>query len=199
MICLRDFLPWSLTSSAATLLAEACHTRARAPPVRSVLFIWARSRTACPSFMHILLFVCTQMEQRGPVQIATWVFVQYDEVNLYLMSVCSIFFIIFFKKNNLLSCNCMILTLGSVFLFFCLWRTDHQSTSPNAFLHYLCFTFVLTGGQRAPRLRQQVCFCWSCLTATFEPPLSEKHDISAPMPPSWHRIVWIFQCGEASK
>lgn len=30
-------------------------------------------------------------------------------------------------------------------------------------------------------------------------PLSEKHDISAPMPTSWHRIVWIFQCGEASK
>lgn len=35
------------------------------------------------------------MEQRGPVQIATWVFVQYDEENLYLMSVCSFFFLTF--------------------------------------------------------------------------------------------------------
>lgn len=40
---------------------------------------------------HFTVCLCTQTEQRGPVQIATWVFVQYDEVNLYLMSVCSFF------------------------------------------------------------------------------------------------------------
>lgn len=38
------------------------------------------------------LCICVETEQRGPVQIATWVFVQYHEVNSYVMSVCSFFF-----------------------------------------------------------------------------------------------------------
>lgn len=87
---------------------------------------------ACTFLLCMPDFFCVDREQIGPVQIATWVFVQYNEVNLYVMSICSFFFYCVF-------CKCMIFWLWTIFLIcfvlLCIWRTGtipNQCTSSNA-------------------------------------------------------------------
>lgn len=73
-----------------------------------VLCIWVMELGVC-AFTFLLcdwFFVCVDREPIGPVQIATWVFVQYDEVNLYVMFSFTVFF---FKC-------CMIFWLWTIFL-----------------------------------------------------------------------------------
>lgn len=144
------------------------------------------------TFVKCLLVVCIRGEtkQRGPVQIATWVFVQYDEINLYVMSICRFFYCVFFFVSVVwfsyfesIFLTCLVLTFS--------WGAETISNQGTYQMHNICFCilifyfilffkfsyrfeFWLPCSHRpcvSHHMSQAVClFCWFYPCLTFAPP-----------------------------
>lgn len=130
------YLPSNLISKIfSKCLRIVCELCSLLPPPPTQRVCACTFLCACLIFF---VYLCRDREQRGPVQIATWVFVQYDEINLYEMSIC-----IFFLPCYFFCKCCMIFLLWTIFLTYFdplrIWRTGTIPNQGTYQMHKICF------------------------------------------------------------